>query len=116
MVEKVLVRRAHIRLIRSEFSVFGQELEWGGGLKQRDNREEEMEEITRIAAQPFARPSQQHRRSPLGQRILGSRQCLASCDAFLRPPEPRGGGHEIGTVHIGHERRLQLYVSTFSSV
>jgi len=32
-----------------------QELEWGGGLKQRANKEEEMEELSRIAAQPFAR-------------------------------------------------------------
>lgn len=32
-----------------------QELEWGGGLKQRDNQEAEKEELTRIAAQPFAR-------------------------------------------------------------
>uniref|UniRef100_A0A7S1AQE3 Pre-mRNA-splicing factor CWC26 n=1 Tax=Noctiluca scintillans TaxID=2966 RepID=A0A7S1AQE3_NOCSC len=32
-----------------------QELEWGGGLKQTANREEEQEELSRIAAQPFAR-------------------------------------------------------------
>eukprot|EP00931_Biecheleriopsis_adriatica_P017352 TRINITY_DN1247_c0_g1_i1.p1 TRINITY_DN1247_c0_g1~~TRINITY_DN1247_c0_g1_i1.p1 ORF type:complete len:629 (-),score=156.45 TRINITY_DN1247_c0_g1_i1:47-1933(-) len=32
-----------------------QELEWGGGLKQRDNQEAEKEELSRIAAQPFAR-------------------------------------------------------------
>ncbi|CAE7418497.1 CWC26 [Symbiodinium sp. CCMP2592] len=32
-----------------------QELEWGGGLKQRNNTEEEKAEISRIAAQPFAR-------------------------------------------------------------
>ena len=32
-----------------------QELEWGGGLKQRDNSEAEKEELSRIAAQPFAR-------------------------------------------------------------
>eukprot|EP00438_Fugacium_kawagutii_P021017 Skav228382 [mRNA] locus=scaffold1981:355274:358611:+ [translate_table: standard] len=32
-----------------------QELEWGGGLKQRDNNEAEKEELSRIAAQPFAR-------------------------------------------------------------
>merc|ERR1712232_1317780 len=29
--------------------------EWGGGLKQGQNKELEMEELTRIAAQPFAR-------------------------------------------------------------
>ena len=34
---------------------FFQELEWGGGLKQRDNSELEKEELSRIAAQPFAR-------------------------------------------------------------
>lgn len=34
---------------------FFQELEWGGGLKQRDNSEAEKEELSRIAAQPFAR-------------------------------------------------------------
>lgn len=32
-----------------------QELEWGGGLKQGQNREAEMEDLSRIAAQPFAR-------------------------------------------------------------
>merc|ERR1740138_1131388 len=32
-----------------------QELEWGGGLKQQQNKEQEMEELSRIAAQPFAR-------------------------------------------------------------
>ncbi|CAL1171879.1 unnamed protein product [Cladocopium goreaui] len=32
-----------------------QELEWGGGLKQRDNSEAAKEEFKRIAAQPFAR-------------------------------------------------------------
>mmetsp|Transcript_33928 Transcript_33928/g.107791 ORF Transcript_33928/g.107791 Transcript_33928/m.107791 type:complete len:637 (-) Transcript_33928:154-2064(-) len=32
-----------------------QELEWGGGIKQRYNKEEEMAELERIAAQPFAR-------------------------------------------------------------
>eukprot|EP00930_Biecheleria_cincta_P028519 TRINITY_DN1990_c0_g1_i1.p1 TRINITY_DN1990_c0_g1~~TRINITY_DN1990_c0_g1_i1.p1 ORF type:complete len:666 (+),score=177.78 TRINITY_DN1990_c0_g1_i1:69-2000(+) len=32
-----------------------QELEWGGGLKQRDSLEAEKEELVRIAAQPFAR-------------------------------------------------------------
>merc|ERR1719215_745759 len=32
-----------------------QELEWGGGLKQQVNREEEQAELSRIAAQPFAR-------------------------------------------------------------
>mmetsp|Transcript_98345 Transcript_98345/g.278112 ORF Transcript_98345/g.278112 Transcript_98345/m.278112 type:complete len:314 (+) Transcript_98345:76-1017(+) len=32
-----------------------QELEWGGGLKQQYNKEQEMEELSRIAAQPFAR-------------------------------------------------------------
>mmetsp|Transcript_46268 Transcript_46268/g.83380 ORF Transcript_46268/g.83380 Transcript_46268/m.83380 type:complete len:524 (+) Transcript_46268:3-1574(+) len=32
-----------------------QELEWGGGLKQRDKNEAEAEELSRIAAQPFAR-------------------------------------------------------------
>merc|ERR1712014_442123 len=32
-----------------------QELEWGGGIKQKLNKEQEMEELTRIAAQPFAR-------------------------------------------------------------
>lgn len=32
-----------------------QELEWGGGLKQSQTKDEEMEELSRIAAQPFAR-------------------------------------------------------------
>jgi len=32
-----------------------QELEWGGGLKQQVNKEEEKAELERIAAQPFAR-------------------------------------------------------------
>jgi len=32
-----------------------QELEWGGGVKQKENAEEQKEELSRIAAQPFAR-------------------------------------------------------------
>jgi len=32
-----------------------QELEWGGGLKQKDNKEAVMAEAERVAAQPFAR-------------------------------------------------------------
>lgn len=32
-----------------------QELEWGGGVKQKNNEEEEKNETLRIAAQPFAR-------------------------------------------------------------
>merc|ERR1712232_313689 len=38
------------------------DLEWGGGIKQKVNAEEDKAELTRIAAQPFARyePDEKH--------------------------------------------------------
>ena len=51
-----------------------QELEWGGGLKQRDNKEARKEEFLRIAAQPFARfePDEKYMQElKPGKRSLG---------------------------------------------
>ena len=51
-----------------------QELEWGGGLKQRDNSEAAKEEFKRIAAQPFARyePDEKY----MKELMPGKRNCL----------------------------------------
>lgn len=69
-----------------------QELEWGGGVKQKNSREEEKAELLRIAAQPFARyePDEKYL-----EELKGRQDWNDPMRNFQEEPE-QGGSASVG--------------------